>query len=257
MMWFSIVSTLCKKVSDGEATLAPSITRLEPIVPDELEIRPDPQLRPNVSSKIQMRWTIPTMMEIDIDNSPFVFLFRPEQDIRLRQSATGPRVANSDLICPYQPRRHQDPMVELHMTPFAAACSHLYSLIATDEFDPSWVLRSFRSHLRLPASNVDGAFLGVRSRCKVKNTARHPEAIQLRNRSLTVPYYTIYDSEDDTHDDQAVQENGNEYGNFASEASSVDLYKKAFRKGVQKMDRRIDDRGRPNAILTSFMATPQ
>ncbi|RBR19168.1 uncharacterized protein FIESC28_05633 [Fusarium coffeatum] len=42
---------------------------------------------------------------------------------------------------------------ELHMALFAAARPHLYSLIATDEFDPSWVLRSFRSHLRVPASN--------------------------------------------------------------------------------------------------------
>lgn len=45
---------------------------------------------------------------------------------------------------------------ELHMALFAAARPHLYSLIATDEFDPSWVLRSFRSHLRVPASNEKG-----------------------------------------------------------------------------------------------------
>lgn len=41
---------------------------------------------------------------------------------------------------------------ELHMVLFSAARSHLYSLIATHEFDPSWVLRSFRGNLRDPAS---------------------------------------------------------------------------------------------------------
>ena len=33
---------------------------------------------------------------------------------------------------------------------------HLYSLISTDEFDPSWVLRSFRNHLRVPVSIEKG-----------------------------------------------------------------------------------------------------
>jgi hypothetical protein len=41
---------------------------------------------------------------------------------------------------------------DMHMVLFSAARSHLYSLIATDEFDPSWVLRSFRGNLRDPAS---------------------------------------------------------------------------------------------------------
>ncbi|KAH7192588.1 uncharacterized protein B0J16DRAFT_394562 [Fusarium flagelliforme] len=45
---------------------------------------------------------------------------------------------------------------ELHMVLFSAARSHLYSLIATDEFDPSWVLRSFRGNLRVPASKENG-----------------------------------------------------------------------------------------------------
>jgi len=41
---------------------------------------------------------------------------------------------------------------ELHMVLFSAARSHLYSLIETHEFDPSWVLRSFRGDLRDPTS---------------------------------------------------------------------------------------------------------
>ncbi|KAJ4118737.1 hypothetical protein NW768_010798 [Fusarium equiseti] len=41
---------------------------------------------------------------------------------------------------------------ELHMVLFSGARSHLYSLIATDEFDPSWVLQGFRDNLRDPAS---------------------------------------------------------------------------------------------------------
>ena len=44
----------------------------------------------------------------------------------------------------------------VHMALFSAARSHLYSLIGTDEFDPSWVLRSFRNHLRVPVSNEKG-----------------------------------------------------------------------------------------------------
>ncbi|KAH7191905.1 uncharacterized protein B0J16DRAFT_393992 [Fusarium flagelliforme] len=81
------------------------------------------------------------------------------------------------------------------------------------------------------------------SKNKSKNIAPHPEGIQLRNRSLPVPHYTICESEDETHDDQAVQENGSEYDDFASEANSLDFHRKAFREGVQKMGRRIDDRG--------------
>ncbi|CAG7559700.1 unnamed protein product [Fusarium equiseti] len=45
---------------------------------------------------------------------------------------------------------------DMHMVLFSAARSHLYSLIANDEFDPSWVLRSFRGNLRVPASKENG-----------------------------------------------------------------------------------------------------
>ncbi|KAJ4136440.1 hypothetical protein NW768_004053 [Fusarium equiseti] len=81
------------------------------------------------------------------------------------------------------------------------------------------------------------------SKNKPKDTDPQTEGLQLRNRAVSVPQYELDAGDDDAQDDQAVQESGSEYDDYASEARSIDLHKKAFREGVQRMARLINDLG--------------
>ncbi|CAG7557958.1 unnamed protein product [Fusarium equiseti] len=81
------------------------------------------------------------------------------------------------------------------------------------------------------------------SRNKPKNIAPQNEGLQLQNRAVLVPQHRSDASDDDAQIDKAIQESGSEYDDYASEANSIDLHKKAFRNGVQKMARGMKDLG--------------
>ncbi|RBR23082.1 uncharacterized protein FIESC28_04077 [Fusarium coffeatum] len=80
------------------------------------------------------------------------------------------------------------------------------------------------------------------SKNKPRDTAPQSEGLQLRNRAvLPVPQHESHANGDDAQDDQAIHESGSEHDDYASEEKSIDLHKKTFREGMQKMARAIKD----------------
>ena len=79
------------------------------------------------------------------------------------------------------------------------------------------------------------------SKNKPRDTAPQNEGLQLRNRAVLIPQHESHGSGDDAQDDQATHESGSEHDDFAFEAKSIDLHKKTFRQGMQKMARAIED----------------
>ncbi|KAI1056066.1 hypothetical protein LB507_001578 [Fusarium sp. FIESC RH6] len=80
------------------------------------------------------------------------------------------------------------------------------------------------------------------SKNKPRDTAPQSEGLQLRNRAvLLIPQHESHASGDAAQDDQATHESGSEDDDYASEAKSIDLHKKTFRQGMEKMARAIKD----------------